>query len=288
MSTVVIQLAHDLGHRARLQECLEHKSKPLLDRDIGILDDHTARIAREANRQSERELAALGLGEKTGRQTAPDGMQFQFRYRAFQPKKQAAVGAARIIDAVPIRDEATAQPTNIQQRIPVRTIARQAGYVDRQDHAHRAEPDATNKFLERLTLRIAGLERARFGRRSEQLSEDALQRESDDLEQSLAEQSDKLNEAAAALEKQSPDAPAPTQPPKRDRGALPAHLPRVEIVVDVGDKTGPCRGKPLHVIGEDRAEMLDYVPARLSVRVIRRPRYGCRGCEEAVVQTPTP
>jgi transposase len=44
----------------------------------------------------------------------------------------------------------------------------------------------------------------------------------------------------------------------------------------------------LHIIGEDRAEMLDYVPAQLRVRVIRRPRYGCRACEEAVVQAPAP
>jgi transposase len=42
------------------------------------------------------------------------------------------------------------------------------------------------------------------------------------------------------------------------------------------------------VIGEDRSEMLDLVPAQLRVRVIRRPRYGCRACEEAVVQAPAP
>ena len=34
--------------------------------------------------------------------------------------------------------------------------------------------------------------------------------------------------------------------------------------------------------------MLDHVPAQLRVRVIRRPRYGCRACEEAVVQAPAP
>jgi transposase len=42
------------------------------------------------------------------------------------------------------------------------------------------------------------------------------------------------------------------------------------------------------LIGEDRAEMLDYVPAQVRVRVIRRPRYGCRACEEAVVQALAP
>jgi transposase len=142
--------------------------------------------------------------------------------------------------------------------------------------------------IERLNLRIVGLERARFGRRSEQLSDDALQQESEELEQSLAEQSAKLNAVASALESQASRTPAPAEPPKRNRGALPEHLPRVEVVVDVEDKTCPCCGNPLHVIGEDRAEMLDYVPAQMRVRVIRRPRYGCRGCEEAVVQAPAP
>jgi transposase len=44
----------------------------------------------------------------------------------------------------------------------------------------------------------------------------------------------------------------------------------------------------LHVIGESREEMLDLVPAQLRVKVIRRPRYGCRACEGAVVQAPAP
>jgi transposase len=34
--------------------------------------------------------------------------------------------------------------------------------------------------------------------------------------------------------------------------------------------------------------MLDVVPAQYRVKVIRRPRYGCRTCEEAVVQAPAP
>jgi transposase len=44
----------------------------------------------------------------------------------------------------------------------------------------------------------------------------------------------------------------------------------------------------MHVIGEDVAEMLDVVPAVYQVKTIRRPRYGCRGCEGAVVQAPAP
>jgi transposase len=145
--------------------------------------------------------------------------------------------------------------------------------------------------IERLQLMIAGLQRNRFGRRSERLNDDAHEQTTEELEQSLAEQT-AVVEAMAA----SPEPPAPgtasgrsrSEPTKRNRGALPADLPRVELVIDVDDKACPCCGGTLHLIGEDKAEMLDYVPAQLRVRVIRRSRYGCRACEEAVVQAPAP
>ena len=41
------------------------------------------------------------------------------------------------------------------------------------------------------------------------------------------------------------------------------------------------------MIGEDKSERLDKVPAILRVIVTRRPKYGCK-CEEAVVQAPAP
>jgi transposase len=133
--------------------------------------------------------------------------------------------------------------------------------------------------ITRLQMLIAGLLRYRFGRRSEQLSDEALDQGIEDLEQSLAEQTAKSEAAQPA--------PRPASP-KRNRGALPADLPRVEVVVDVADKTCPCCGAPLHAIGEDRAEMLDHVPAQCRVQVIRRPRNGCRVCEQAVVQALAP
>jgi transposase len=145
--------------------------------------------------------------------------------------------------------------------------------------------------IERLRLMIAGLQRNRFGRRSEQLDDAAFQQGVEELEQSLAEQTAALDALAPASQPAATEAPARpprTEPAKRNRGALPAHLPRVELVIDVEDKACPCCGATLHLIGEDKAEMLDYVPAQLRVRVIRRPRYGCRACEQAIVQAPAP
>jgi transposase len=142
--------------------------------------------------------------------------------------------------------------------------------------------------IERLQLMIAGLQRNRFGRRSERLDDETLQHGLEDLEQSMAEQAAGLEAAMVAPAPEANAGPRRGEPPKRNRGALPAHLPRVEVLIDIENKACPGCGSTLHTISEDRAEMLDYVPAQLRVKVIRRPRYGCRACEQAIVQAPAP
>ena len=74
----------------------------------------------------------------------------------------------------------------------------------------------------------------------------------------------------------------------RNRGRLPLHLPRVDVVIDIEDKSCPCCGGEMHKIGETVKEVLDVVPARYRVKRIIRPRYGSRACESAVVQAPAP
>jgi transposase len=138
--------------------------------------------------------------------------------------------------------------------------------------------------IERLQLLIAGLQRNRFGRRSERLDDETLQHGLEDLEQSVAEQAAGMEAAGSGANTVLRRAEAA----KRNRGTLPAHLPRTEVIIDIEDRACPGCGCTLHQISEDRAEMLDYVPAQLRVKVIRRPRYGCRACEQAVVQAPAP
>src|SRR5215210_6570116 len=147
----------------------------------------------------------------------------------------------------------------------------------------REKHDAAQAEIEKLRLLIRQLQRRQFGRRSERLDPDQLQLGSEDLEQTVAAAEAAQEEVAARS-----GTPRPPRPRRRNLGALPAHLPRVEVLVDVEDKSCPCCGGTLHVIGEDTSEMLDIVPAQLRVKVVRRPRYGCRACEEAVVQAPAP
>src|SRR5687767_2286646 len=154
--------------------------------------------------------------------------------------------------------------------------------VDQRDTV-RAEHDAAQAEIEKLKLLIRQLQRGQFGRRSEKLDPDQLQLGLEDLEQTMAA-AEAAQDAAAAWS----SAPRPRRVRRRNLGALPTHLPRVEVLVDVEDKSCPCCGGDLHLIGEDTSEMLDVVPAQLRVKVTRRPRYGCRACEEAVVQAPAP
>ena len=135
---------------------------------------------------------------------------------------------------------------------------------------------------DRLAQIIKELQRHRFGRRAETLPLDQLELGLEDVQQ--AEAAD-----AAEKEKADPAARLGTAKQRRaNRGSLPAHLPRVEVVVDVESMSCPCCSGELHRIGEDVAERLDIIPAQLRVLVTRRPKYACRACEEGVVQAPAP
>jgi transposase len=147
----------------------------------------------------------------------------------------------------------------------------------------REKHDGAQAEIEKLRLLIRQLQRGQFGRRSEKLDPDQLQLGLEDLEQAAA-----AAEAAQEAATRSSDTPRPPQVRRRNLGALPTHLPRIEVLVDIADKNCPCCGGVLHAIGEDTSEMLDLVPAQLRVKVLRRPRYACRACEEAVVQAPAP
>src|SRR6202140_1067495 len=135
---------------------------------------------------------------------------------------------------------------------------------------------------ERLRQIIKELQRHRFGRRAETLPEDQMLLGLEDVEQAEA------NRAAQTDGSSPEDRRARAQKRRINRGALPGHLPRIEIIVDIDNKTCPCCQGELHRIGEDRSERLDIVPAQLRVLVTRRPKYACRTCEDGVMQAPAP
>jgi transposase len=133
--------------------------------------------------------------------------------------------------------------------------------------------------IERLHALIKILERARYGRRSEALDPDQHAFAFEEIQTGLGAVEAKLDAAA-----KTPQARAP-----RPRKKLPAHLERVEVVIEPDVATCEACGSAERVkLGEDVSERLDIIPARFRVIVTRRPRYACAACREGVVQASAP
>lgn len=142
-----------------------------------------------------------------------------------------------------------------------------------------AERDELLRRVERMRQIIRQFQRAQFGRRSERLDADQLQLALEEREIASAQ-------TQAPAEKQ-----ATTPRPRSELGqrkSLPTHLPRVEVVIEPETRSCRCCGGAMHVIGEEKSERLDVIPAQHRILVTRRPKYACRACADAVVQAPAP
>lgn len=128
--------------------------------------------------------------------------------------------------------------------------------------------------IEHLKLVIAKLQRLQFGRRSEKVD-----REIEQLELRLEE----LQVSAVAVAPQAVAKPAAQAPVRRP---LPQHLPRTRVEHTPACACPDC-GAAMRKIGEDVAEILDYVPARFRVIQHVRPKMACPACER-IVQVAAP
>jgi transposase len=151
-----------------------------------------------------------------------------------------------------------------------------------------AAVEETQRLIEqndKLRHLLKQLQNAQFGKRSERLDRDQLQLAIEDLEVAAAKQD------AEEEKKQTADNPAKPRTEKKrcvNRGSLPAHLPRVHVTIEPESTICACCQGQMHVISDETSERLDSIPAQHRVVVTHRPKYGCRGCESAVVQAPAP
>ncbi len=146
--------------------------------------------------------------------------------------------------------------------------------------ASEARSQRKDDRIGRLEKLVAAFRQAAFGRRSERSDPDQLELALEDLETAIA---------AIHAEEDAEDRAAkrPSRPRATNRGSLPAHLPRIDEVIEPASLTcggGGC----LHRIGEDVSGRLDVIPAQFRVIVTRRLKYACRSCTDGVVQAPAP
>ena len=159
--------------------------------------------------------------------------------------------------------------------------AERDGLVAERDAAA-TERDALAEQNDRLRHLLLRLKRLQFGARSERLPDGQLQLGLESLETAIAQ-------GEAEGERRDPGLRARRAARRRaSRGALPSHLPRVEVTLAPGDTACPCCRGAMAVIGHDTSERLDVIPAQFRVIVTKRPKLACRACAGTVVQAPAP
>src|SRR6202021_1162073 len=105
----------------------------------------------------------------------------------------------------------------------------------------------------RLRHLLLKLTRMHFGARSERLPDEQLQLGLEALEQAIAK-----DEAEA--EKQDPELRKDNAAKRRaNRGALPSHLPRIEVILTPEDTACPCCRAAMTVIGEASSEGVSVI-----------------------------
>lgn len=151
----------------------------------------------------------------------------------------------------------------------------------------KAMVSAQQAEIEHLKFIIAKFRRMQFGRRSEQMDDTLAQLELalEELECVRAEQGAGDESAASpAVAEAGPEADTPAKPRRKP---LPDHLPRESVEHLPTDCCCPDCGAALKKLGEDVAEVLEYVPA--SFKVIRhvRPKLACTACDH-IIQASAP
>lgn len=139
-----------------------------------------------------------------------------------------------------------------------------------------SEREEARSEIARLRQIIKMLQRGQFGRRSERMDPEQLQLGLEDLDADVARVEAKF----------APSTPGREEVEATTRPSVADHLPREDVMLNPGTACPCCGGIP-HKIGETVSEMLDYVPGRLRVLRIRRPKYGCRSCG-TIHQAPAP
>src|SRR6478736_7710380 len=151
---------------------------------------------------------------------------------------------------------------------------------------HQAALATSEEARRRLEVILGELRREKFGAKSEKLRPDQYHLPLEDVEiaQGILDAAQERAEAVIQGRSRS----APDQGSHRNRGCLPAHLPRVERIIEPASTLCPCGCGAMTKIGEDVSKRLDVIPAQLRVLVTRRPKYACRRCSEAVAQAHAP
>ena len=136
-----------------------------------------------------------------------------------------------------------------------------------------------------LSFRLQKALKALYGRRSERISTSELQLVLQGLTPAVEAAFPPLDSAAPAI---TPVAEIQSRKPHPGRRELPKNLPRERIVhkPEASDLVCDRCRRPKEKIGEEKSEVLEWVPGHFVVQEHAREKWVCRSCGEGVVIGP--
>jgi transposase len=136
----------------------------------------------------------------------------------------------------------------------------------------RAELLLRQTKIDALTHEIRVLRHFRFAAKAEAMDGPQAQLFAEANEEDLAAAQERLDQLCP------PPRVTTTAKTTPKRQALPAHLPRIDVLLDPQNTDCGC-GAPMQRIGQDVSERLDYVPGTFSVQRHIRGVWVCKCCE---------
>jgi transposase len=204
-------------------------------------------------------------------------------------RQQAEAAQQQAESAQQQAESAQQQAETAEQR--VEAAQRQAAEAERRvDELERvldqtaAEYDQLKEKHAELAETLALLRRYIFGQRRERFIDDPGQGHLFGIPEILDEPEPAVSPSADEAAAQRS---AAARSPRRTRLD---HLPHIRIPHDLpeDEKTCSCCGGPKTRIGEDESRELDFIPARLEVKVHVLPKYACPKCRDGVASPPVP
>ncbi len=138
--------------------------------------------------------------------------------------------------------------------------------------------------VERLNEQFRLAQQKRFGKSSEaHPGQGELFNEAEELVEQTTEQVDEESETITYTRR------------KTKAEKISKDIPRERVIHDIADEDKFCDSceHPLHQIGEDTNEKIEFIPAQVKVIINVRPKYACKACEmnstsNKIKQAPVP
>ena len=144
--------------------------------------------------------------------------------------------------------------------------------------------------IESLNLQLKLFRAQKYGKSSEKLNNHinqlSLFLEENEIEASATEELEPELYSASTEEDKNKSKNCSNNKQKPKRQQLPKHLPREEVILAPEKECPKCGKDDFRQIGEDRSEVLEYVPASFKVICYVRPRCACKNCEKIVQAYP--